>query len=240
VTAVAALSRRPALEPARTAVTARFTVRQGNRRGAEARTRLTTILDVARRLFLKRGYANTSLNDVVALAGGSKATVLKYFGNKAGLFASVIADVSKRFVVAARLADIHGTPAQVLQAYGEIVLKFYLANESLVAYRGVVAEGRRYPSMARAFYQQGHVLVEAALAERLTEWQRMGLVSSINGPDDADLFLHLVRAGLYEQRLLGIRRAPTPDEIAARVARGVQVFLHGITPPSARPRRRRS
>jgi len=210
-------------------VTADFTVRKGNRRSAEARTRLNAILTAARRLFTKQGYANTSLNDVVALAGGSKATVLKYFRNKAGLFAAVIADVSQRFVAAARLADIQGTPAQVLQAYGEVVLRFYLANDSMVAYRGVVAEGHRYPAMARAFYLQGHTLVEAALAERLQAWRRSGLADTAGGLDDADLFLHLLRAGLYEQRLLGIRRPPTQKEISATIARAVQVFLHGIT-----------
>jgi AcrR family transcriptional regulator len=223
-----ARSVRGAARPSVSSVTDEFTVREGNRRGLEAHTRLSTVLAVARKLFLKKGYAGTSLNDVVALAGGSKATVLKYFGNKAGLFAAVIADVSRQFVVAAHLEDIEGTPSEVLEEFGGIVLKFYLATESKLAYRGIVAEGHRNPSMAAAFYREGHVRVKLALAGRLMAWTQDGLVSSIDAEDDADLFLHLLRAGLYEKRLLGIASPPTAHEIASRVSRAVQVFLRGI------------
>lgn len=223
-----ARSVRGAARPSVSSVTHEFTVREGNRRGLEAHTRLSTVLAVARKLFLKKGYAGTSLNDVVALAGGSKATVLKYFGNKAGLFAAVIADVSRQFVVAAHLEDIEGTPSEVLEEFGGIVLKFYLATESKLAYRGIVAEGHRNPSMAAAFYREGHVRVKLALAGRLMAWTQDGLMSSIDAEDDADLFLHLLRAGLYEKRLLGIASPPTAQEIASRVSRAVQVFLRGI------------
>jgi len=200
----------------------------GNRRGSEAAARLEIILRVATRLFLRRGYAGTSLNDVLALAGGSKATLRKYFKDKSGLFAAVIGDVSTRFVANAHLRDAKGPPDEVLRAFGEVVLRFYLAEHSLAAYRGVVGEGHRSPAMARSFHEQGHRLVQAALAERLAQWHREGSIASPDPLDDADLFLHLIRAGLYEQRLIGLRKAATRQEIAARVARAVRLFLHGI------------
>jgi len=200
----------------------------GNRRGAEAASRVAIILRVAARLFLRRGYAHTSLNDIVALAGGSKATLRKYFRDKAGLFSAVIAEVSSTFVANAHLKDIDGPPERVLRAFGEIVLGFYLAEESLTAYRGVVAEGEGNPAMARSFYEQGHRLVQAALAERLAAWQGDGLVASEDAQDDADLFLHLIRAGIYEQTLIGLRKPPGRREISARVSGAVRLFLHGV------------
>jgi AcrR family transcriptional regulator len=206
----------------------RLPVRDENRRGSEAAARLAAILKVATRLFLRNGYAGTSLNDVLARAGGSKATLRKYFRDKSGLFEAVIADVSTRFVADAHLGDIKGAPDEVLRRFGEIVLGFYLAEGSLAAYRGVVAEGHRSPAMARSFHQRGHRLVQAALAERLAQWHREGRVASSDPMDDADLFLHLVRAGAYEQRLIGLRKAPGRQEIASRVASAVRVFLRGI------------
>jgi TetR/AcrR family transcriptional repressor of mexJK operon len=210
----------------------RYRVGSGNRRGLEARSRLDLLLTTARRLFIKHGYEATSLNEVVAIAGGSKATLLKYFGNKAGLFSAVVSEVSSRFVAAAHLADLKGSPEQVLQVFGVRVLQFYLDSESLVAYRGVIAGGTRDRSMARAFYRLGHLTVAGTLAAQLALWHRAGLVVSADSRDDADLFLHLIRAGVYEQRLLGICDVPAKSEIAARVARAVHIFLRGVAADS--------
>jgi len=207
----------------------------GNRRGAEAASRVKALLRVARQLFLRKGYAGTSLNEVIALAGGSKATLRKYFRNKAGLFSAVIAEVSRDFVACVHLRDIQGEPDQVLQSFGERVLNFYLAEDSLVCYRGVVAEGQGNPPMARSFHRQGHGLIQAALAERLEQWNRQGLIVSANALDDADLFLHLIRAGPYERRLIGLTGAPGRQQVSARIGRAVQLFLHGLENPQ-RPR----
>lgn len=206
----------------------RYRVTEANRRGVEARSRLDRLLSTARRLFIERGYLGTSLNDVIADAGGSKATLLKYFGNKAGLFSAVVADVSSRLVRASHLADLKGEPDKVLQTFGERVLQFYLDRESLVAYRGVITGGVHDRTMALAFYRQGHLTVVAALSAQLTQWQRAGLMACRDCRDDADLFLHLIRAGPYEQRLLAIRDAPTRREISNRVRRAVQIFLRGV------------
>ncbi len=207
----------------------------GNRRASEAASRVAAILRVATKLFLKQGYARASLNDVVAIAGGSKATLRKYFTNKAGLFSAVIADVSAKFVADAHLRELQGDPEQVLREFGEIVLRFYLAHDSLTAYRAVVAEGHGSPVMAKSFYEQGHKLVQAALAERLDAWNHDGLIATKNSMDLADLFLHLIRAGLYEQRLIGLRKEPGKEEISARITIAVRLFLHGISPVPTDP-----
>jgi AcrR family transcriptional regulator len=186
------------------------------------------LLRVAQRLFQQRGFAHTSLNDVVALAGGSKATLRKYYKNKAGLFSAVMEDVSSSFVANAHLRELKGEPEQVLRAFGETVLKFYLAEDSLACYRGVVAEGHGEPAMAQSFYRQGHQRVQAALAEQLASWHQSGRVASAHHLDDADLFLHLIRAGIYEQRLIGLRNSVSRQEVSARIARAVQLFLRGI------------
>ncbi len=52
------------------------------RRGIERRLAL---LLSATELFLDKGYEAVSLDDIVNHAGGSKASIYKYFGNKDGL-----------------------------------------------------------------------------------------------------------------------------------------------------------
>ncbi|KHO15594.1 TetR family transcriptional regulator [Acinetobacter baumannii] len=56
------------------------------RRGIERRLAL---LLSATELFLEKGYDAVSLDDIVNHAGGSKASIYKYFGNKEGLFTAI-------------------------------------------------------------------------------------------------------------------------------------------------------
>ena len=46
--------------------------------------RCIALLISATELFLERGYDAVSLDDIVQHAGGSKASIYKYFGNKEG------------------------------------------------------------------------------------------------------------------------------------------------------------
>lgn len=204
-------------------------VDKSNRRGVEAEARITRIVRVATELFSRRGYARTSLNDIKAKAGGSKATIVKYFGGKAGLFATVVAESSQRFVTEKHLAELRGGPAQVMQQWGESVLDFYLAHASLATYRDVIAEGNHYPAMARGFYERGHERLRSELSAQLARWCDDGLLAMENCTDSADMFLHMMRAGLYEQRLLGLRTTVSRQDITLRVRGAVVLFLRGCS-----------
>ena len=47
------------------------------------------LLETAARLFLEKGFDETSLNEIVKIAGGSLSTIYKYFGDKEKLFIAV-------------------------------------------------------------------------------------------------------------------------------------------------------
>lgn len=51
--------------------------------------RRDALLHTAYELFLHHGYDNVCLDDIVQQAGGSKASVYKYFGNKEGLLLAI-------------------------------------------------------------------------------------------------------------------------------------------------------
>src|SRR5262245_865131 len=68
-------------------------------RGAEAPAprRLETvdqrrerIVRLAAPLFLKKGYDNVSIDEIIGVVGGSKATIYAWFGGKEGLFEAVV------------------------------------------------------------------------------------------------------------------------------------------------------
>lgn len=186
-------------------------------------------LKAANKLFLEKGYADTSLNDVIKLAGGSKATIIELFKNKAGLFAAVIETSAVSLAEHLTTASAEDKPQQTLQNFGEIILRFYLTPAALLAYRGVISEGSKYPDMAKAFYQRGHEHIVAPIAERLRVWHARGLIAAVDFHSEADRFTHMLRNGLYEQHLLGLRQRATAADIKKQVAGAVHVLLAGLT-----------
>lgn len=60
------------------------------RRQEQAGENRRAILDAARRMFLERGYAATTVSAIAAAAGVSVETVYKAFGNKPGLVKAVV------------------------------------------------------------------------------------------------------------------------------------------------------
>src|SRR4051812_2038253 len=55
----------------------------------QARRSREVILDVARRAFLERGYASTTIDAVAQAAGVSVETIYKRFGGKPGLVGAI-------------------------------------------------------------------------------------------------------------------------------------------------------
>jgi hypothetical protein len=109
-----------------------------------------------------------------------------------------------------------------------MALRFYLQPAALMTYRDVISLGIHAPEIAAAFYQTGHRRLTSALSAQLADWHLHGLVNSTNPDVDADFFTHLLRAGIHEQVLLGLRTRATDTEIRGAVTHAVRALLRGI------------
>src|SRR3954451_3657921 len=69
------------------------------------------IVRLAAPLFLKKGYDNVSIDEIIGVVGGSKATIYAWFGGKEGLFEAVVRQECSDVVMA-----IHADPAGSLVA----------------------------------------------------------------------------------------------------------------------------
>ncbi|MBS0577850.1 MAG: TetR/AcrR family transcriptional regulator [Proteobacteria bacterium] len=89
----------------------------GSRReDGKARVR-AGLLSVARRLFARRGVAETTMDDIARLAGVSRATAFNYFPSKNLLLAALVHEMEARFVhLIDRQLDQPGTAAERIAA----------------------------------------------------------------------------------------------------------------------------
>lgn len=179
-----------------------------------------------------RGVESLSVNEVLRLSGGSKATLVKYFGGRDGLISAAIGEEARETIAAlqlgtANLAD--GPLADGLSRLLEGVLRFYMLPASLTLYRAVVAMGAREPGTAAAFYDHGHRVVVDAVAQVLRAHCRRDQANAPDFADMADQIVHAIRAGLHERALLGLApEAVSQSGIEDRIRRTVALLLPGV------------
>ena len=65
------------------------------RKNREKEQRIQSILEVAKRLFLSKGYHETTMDEVALEAGFSKATIYQYFKSKDDLYFSLLLPVAE-------------------------------------------------------------------------------------------------------------------------------------------------
>lgn len=189
------------------------------------------ILDVAAATFGELGFERTSMSEICARLGGSKATIYNYFPSKEALFVEVMFQASEadfQNTMLALQADSQDLPA-ALRTFGRRFLALLYAPEVTAVRRLLVAEGERSQVGARCYDQgprRGHALISGFLQ------QAMDRGALRNAPAELATrhLLALLEAELLERFLFQHLPLPAPAELDACADRGVEAFLHLYAP----------
>lgn len=184
------------------------------------------ILRAARICFLDRGFLRTTISDVLALSGGSRATVYEEFGDKEGLFAALIGSILEDMSLPAA-AD--GPPGEVLRELGRAYLAQLLDPEALALYRVILGESTHMRQLGPAIFGAGPRAASDALAQRFAIWMQRGELVVDDPHRVATLFLAMVEGDLHRAALMWVR-SPSAEEIEDTVDTAVTLFLRGAAP----------
>ncbi|MDO8331740.1 MAG: TetR/AcrR family transcriptional regulator [Fluviicoccus sp.] len=198
---------------------------------ARGEARRESLLDAARALFLEKGYAGTSMDDVVKLTGGSKASVYKYFGNKEGLFAAMFADRCQAFLATLAIPDaVSENLEETLLLFAERVLEASLAAERIAMIRALAAEADRFPQLAEMAYRTGPQHGLGLMADFLKRHHDAGVIDC-RQPDIAAIqFLEMVKGHPQWRALLGLPPFPPHLDRADYIREAVRTFLQAYRP----------
>ncbi|MEH2387423.1 MAG: TetR/AcrR family transcriptional regulator [Nostoc sp.] len=113
------------------------------------------ILQGAIRVFLKEGYARTSMDRVSAEAGVSKQTIYTHFQDKEGLFKALIERLTLACFQSIFCTEkLHGEPAILLRQVAEIYLTKVADNPDYLALlRLIITESQNFPELAKLYTQ---------------------------------------------------------------------------------------
>lgn len=126
-------------------------------RARQLAARREQFIAAAERLFLRDGFAKTSVNAIVREAGGSLATLYAEFGTKEALFESVLSQRVDSFFPAARARQAPGSrdARADLHAFATRMLQQMLSDDGLAVYRICIHEAPRFAGLRHAVLDLG-------------------------------------------------------------------------------------
>jgi AcrR family transcriptional regulator len=177
---------------------------------ARGRARLQRMLAAAAELFLRDGYDNTSIDAILVLSGGSKATLYAYFPTKEDLFRAVIDSVMLNDGQPA--LDLTHDVRENLAEFAVDRLHVIFSTHHRAVLRLIIAERERFPDLAQLYFERGPQRSHRLLADYLAALKNADLLD-VDDPDEAAEFFigMLVHKWYKELLMLG---APTPSNSA--------------------------
>ncbi len=186
------------------------------------------IVRSAAKLFLERGYESVSINEIIAVVGGSKETIYSNFGNKAQLFEAVVQQLCSDVTIRIDTRPIGSLEEQATRAAHSFV-SIVLTPQIISFHRLVTSIGREFPAAGRLFYQTGPETVYRIFAEWIARHQNEGNIRADRDARRLAILFHDMLIG--EQILSWLTSASGPKDRAKRIDQTVElavsVFLGG-------------
>jgi len=137
-------------------------------------------MEAATPLFLRKGYAGTSMDEIAALAGVSKQTIYTHFADKERLFSDLILRNAERvdeFVeqvgaIFEERDDLEQALLELARRYIALVIR----PEVLQLRRLVIGEAGRFPELAETYYKRVPERVLETLRSNLDRLAERGLL----------------------------------------------------------------
>ncbi|MCW5622725.1 MAG: TetR/AcrR family transcriptional regulator [Burkholderiales bacterium] len=201
---------------------------------ARGEARKRALLVAARAMFLEQGYERTNINELVRRAGGSMATLYRYYGGKAGLFEAMMDEVREELLgPLTRLGSMEDPPEVFLTRLAEALLRLNVSQEGVGFYRVMVAEAYKFPELQAAI-GRGFGMLTYHLTSYLDRQVAAGVLELSDSRLAAGLFFEMVKGPAQLLALMGMIQGLAEDAIKTQVHGAVDLFLHGCMGEPAR------
>ena len=132
----------------------------------------------------------TTLDEIIARAGGSRATIYSAFGDKDGLIETAVGESCAAFAEHMMVTlDTSKDPTTTLTRLATDVVEQVWTPEALRIFGSFLTEGERFPQVIAAFLRNGPDRLYRRLADYLTEVRDRGQAPIENPDYAAKMFL---------------------------------------------------
>jgi AcrR family transcriptional regulator len=187
------------------------------------------ILDVATALFLDDGFEATSIEAVARRSGISKRTFYHRFRGKEALFEAVVRQLIARWTPSFDVALLEAPSlAEGLRGIAAHMLDVALTPQALALHRIMIAEGERFPGLARILHELGQAAGVARIAQALEQRVAAGEIGPIEAQFAAEQFIAMTVTGPRRRAMLGAPFGPAERRCWTEAT--VRLFLDGCRP----------
>jgi AcrR family transcriptional regulator len=182
-------------------------------RKAASEQRRSTILQAARAVFARQGYANTVVEDIATQAGIAKGTLYLYFPSKEQIYMAALLEQARQLTADSRAAmDAAATWRDKLGAYLRVRLDYFEAHQDflriyMTEFRGMCMQGKPLVAEFIHLVQEG----EAQLAQMFAAAGARGEIRPVD-PELAALTVSDMTRGLLERQLRSWGRTVGPED----------------------------
>ena len=184
------------------------------------------LLNAATEVFLEKGFATTSVDEIAARARASKVTFYHHFGNKEKLFEAIVMRLNStmfRGFEDALEADVQ--MEQALHRFLKQMEEMLYSDQAVKLVRVLHAEAARFPELAEIFDKAGPQRAHALLADYFKLQIRKGNMTRIDPLIAADHLIHMSLGEAFRRVLLGLASSPSPKDVERRINAALKVFM---------------
>jgi TetR/AcrR family transcriptional repressor of mexJK operon len=190
------------------------------------------LLEIASKTFLEEGFAGTSVGEIARRAHASKETFYSRYVSKEQLFEAVMRRLVGRFTdkLGAMMVP-EEPPEKVLTAFAGKILERTMSDDGIALQKIVQMESRRFPTIARLFFELGPQRTLSALGRYFESQVAQNRLRPLDGEVAAGHFMGILTSDLMMRRSLGVLgKKPTSEENNKRIQTAVDVFLRAYKP----------
>lgn len=195
----------------------------------DAKRRL--IVDTAYRLFRANGFEKTSMSEITAQVGGSKATLYNYFSSKEELFVECMFDIAENYLdgIFSHLQAQSEELRAALLGFGEDMIRLMCTPDMVAIARLMIAEAGR-AGVGKLFYDKIHSR-QGEIAAFIGRAMETGTLRQDDVRLASDQLRALLETEIFYQYILRVRTTvPEDAEISAFAEHAVDAFLRAYTP----------
>jgi AcrR family transcriptional regulator len=198
------------------------------RQTSRGKQRSEGMLRTAADLFLEKGYEQTSVDEVIQHAGGSKTHIYREFGGKEGLFLAVVQYLCAEVQQPIATLDVSGLPFEAgLRQLSQALVRMLLAKRHLALQRLVFAEASRFQKTGEIWFAGGPEVTHGIFSRLFAQAMKAGLLRRGDPDLIARLYCDMLSGHILNRAWLGIGERPSPVVVKRTIDAAIDLFLNG-------------
>lgn len=188
--------------------------------------------EIGLEMFLKNGYENTNLADIVKITGGSLSTIYQQFGNKEGFFESVVFDGVEDFfenLEQKLIQEEDQSLENFLYQFGREYIEIFSCDDAIAIGRIMHSEGyKEEGKLSKLFKTRAEAIVKKIFFDFFSLNSIDKLLKYDGDETLIEEFCLLIREPEFSNAITGYKTYNlTKEQKDAKVKRVVDFFLNG-------------